>query len=82
MSPAKRGIAWEWDLLASLGKTSVLTCEEIQLLPTIVRLDDGTMRMYYTGQGEGGSTAIGVAKVMAGESAVSWVREQAEFSFA
>jgi hypothetical protein len=44
------------------------------------RLDDGSMRMYYTGQGEGGTTAIGVAKFDA--STKAWTREQAEFSLA
>jgi hypothetical protein len=44
------------------------------------RLDDGTLRMYYTGQGSDGSTAIGVAKFDASTS--EWAREQAEFSFA
>lgn len=44
------------------------------------RLDDGSIRMYYTGQGTDGSTAIGVAKF--DTSTNEWVREQAEFSFA
>jgi hypothetical protein len=43
------------------------------------RLDDGTSRMYYTGQGADGSTAIGVAK-LSGPGA-GWVREQATISF-
>ena len=30
--------------------------------PHIIRLDDGTTRLYYTGQGPNGQTAIGVAK--------------------
>ena len=44
------------------------------------RLDDGALRMYYTGQSSDGSTAIGVAKFDASTGA--WAREQAEFSFA
>jgi len=47
--------------------------------PHILRMDDGTVRMYYTGLGENGSTAIGVAR--AGDDGV-FVREQAEFAFA
>ena len=44
----------------------------------MIRLDDGTCRMYYTGQGSDGSTAIGVAKL--GEDGV-WKREQVHLSF-
>ena len=42
-------------------------------------MDDGSQRMYYTGQGPGGSTAIGVAKCEFGEK--EWVREQASIVF-
>ena len=49
--------------------------------PHVIRLDDGSMRMYYTGQGVDGSTAIGVARVQAGQDLTTWSREQAEFSF-
>jgi hypothetical protein len=45
-------------------------------------MDDGSLRMYYTGQGEDGSTAIGVAKLEDGEEATNWQREQATFLFA
>ena len=38
--------------------------------------------MYYTGQGADGSTAIGVAKIEAGESLQGWKREQATITFA
>lgn len=31
--------------------------------PHLLRLDDGTVRMYYTGQGKDGMTAIGIAKL-------------------
>jgi hypothetical protein len=50
--------------------------------PHVIRLDDGSMRMYYTGQGADGSTAIGVARVQNAADMTLWVREQAEFSFA
>ena len=46
----------------------------------LVRLDDGSQRMYYTGQGADGSTAIGIAKF--DDSVGRWAREQAEFTFA
>lgn len=50
--------------------------------PHMVRMDDGSLRMYYTGQGgaDGSHTAIGVAKLEEGES--QWVREQATITFA
>ena len=38
-------------------------------------MDDGSSRMYYSGQGQNGSTAIGVAKDIDGSG--NWVREQA-----
>lgn len=44
------------------------------------RMDDGSLRMYYTGQGSDGSTAVGVAKLALG--AEQWEREQAAFTFA
>ena len=47
---------------------------------TVDRLDDGSLRMYYTGQGEDGSTAIGVARFTNDEA--KWVRVQATISFA
>ena len=48
--------------------------------PHLLRLDDGTTRMYYTGQGADGSTAIGVAKCD-GDVSLEWTREQATVSF-
>lgn len=47
--------------------------------PHVIRLDDGFFRMYYTGEGSDGQTAIGVAKSI---DLSSWAREQAEVSFA
>lgn len=46
--------------------------------PHVLRLDDGSSRMYYTGQGKDGSTAIGVAKSV---DDIAWAREQAQFTF-
>ena len=43
-------------------------------------MDDGSQRMYYTGQGPNGSTAIGVAKLAVDGGA--WTREQASIVFA
>ena len=48
--------------------------------PHIIRLDDGSCRMYYTGNGPDGSTAIGVAKGNLSK-VMEWEREQAQFSF-
>ncbi|KAL7532882.1 hypothetical protein ACHAXR_004912 [Thalassiosira sp. AJA248-18] len=47
--------------------------------PHVIRLDDGFFRMYYTGEGADGQTAIGVAKSV---DLSSWAREQAEVAFA
>jgi hypothetical protein len=49
--------------------------------PHIILLDDGSKRMYYTGQGSDGSTAVGVAKLPYGGAPNAWIREQATFSF-
>lgn len=48
----------------------------------LCRLDDGTIRMYYTGQGVDGNTAIGVAQLRSYDSNAVWVREQASITFA
>lgn len=45
-----------------------------------ISMDDGTERMYYTGQGADGSTSIGVAKLSNENEKLTWVREQASFS--
>lgn len=47
--------------------------------PHVIRLDDGFFRMYYTGEGADGETAVGVAKSL---DLKSWEREQAEVTFA
>lgn len=47
--------------------------------PHVIRLDDGFFRMYYTGEGSDGVTAIGVSKSV---DLLSWQREQAEVTFA
>lgn len=48
--------------------------------PHILRMDDGTSRMYYTGQGKDGSTAIGVARCMGSGADAVFERERAQFS--
>lgn len=48
--------------------------------PNVLRMDDGSQRMYYTGQGADGSTAIGVAKLSTDSN--EWEREQATITFA
>lgn len=47
--------------------------------PHCVRLDDGSSRMYYTGQSADGKTAIGVAK-LSGQTD-EWKREQTTIAF-
>jgi predicted GH43/DUF377 family glycosyl hydrolase len=47
--------------------------------PHVIRLDDGFFRMYYTGEGSDGQTAIGVAK---SSDLKVWEREQAGVVFA
>jgi len=50
--------------------------------PNILRLDDGTLRMYYTGQAADGATAIGVARAYTHDSdSILFQREQSEFVF-
>ncbi len=47
--------------------------------PNVLRMDDGSQRMYYIGQ-KGKDTAIGVAKLEFESN--TWVREQSSFVFA
>ncbi|KAL7465494.1 hypothetical protein ACHAXS_005814 [Conticribra weissflogii] len=47
--------------------------------PHVLRLDDGVFRMYYTGEGKDGETAIGVAKSVG--DLLHWNREQAGMAF-
>ncbi|KAL3940622.1 MAG: hypothetical protein SGBAC_004878 [Bacillariaceae sp.] len=47
--------------------------------PHILRLDDGSQRMYYTGQAADGSTTVGIAKCEQGST--EWVPEQASIVF-
>lgn len=47
--------------------------------PNVLRMDDGSQRMYYIGQ-KGKDTAIGLAKLEFGSN--TWVREQSSFVFA
>lgn len=51
--------------------------------PHLLRMDDGRIRLYYTGQGKGGTTAIGVATTTAVDDGIAdlvFEREQAEFA--
>jgi hypothetical protein len=57
---------------------------ELSPLPPLFfarRLDDGSLRMYYVGQGPDGSTAVGVARKGAPRGP-EWAREQASITFA
>jgi len=47
--------------------------------PHLLRLDDGSTRMYYTGQCADGKTAIGVAKCE--DDLTKFTREQATLTF-
>lgn len=51
----------------------------ILLILCTLRLDDGSCRMYYTGQSVDGKTSIGVARLEGANS--QWKREQASISF-
>lgn len=48
--------------------------------PHLLRMEDGRTRLYYTGQGKGGTTAIGVATTNSGDVDGPFTREQAEFN--
>lgn len=73
------GFTWvKKGILFDVGTEDSWDCGGV-VSPNILRMDDGSIRMYYTGQGEDGSTAIGAAKT--DENGV-FVREQATFTFA
>jgi len=65
-------------LVFDIGADGEWDCEGVGS-PDIIRLDDGSLRMYYTGQGKGGATAIGIAAL---SESNEWVREQAALTFA
>ena len=76
-----------WALLTLSGKFVCLFafCSSLVQLGWVAHdlhdchsMDDGTQRMYYTGQSADGSTAIGVAKLKA--ETVQWERELANFA--
>jgi hypothetical protein len=46
------------------------------------RLDDGSLRMYYTGVSSDGATSFGVARRASATMGSEWVREQATITFA
>lgn len=75
------GVTWEKQG-AALDVGQDETAWDVQGVgaPHIILMDDGTKRMYYTGHGADGATAIGVATLGVGESA--WKREQTSVTFA
>merc|ERR1712194_577163 len=74
MAKSKDGKTWEKAGLGfDIGSSGDWDSEGVGA-PHLVRMDDGTQRMYYTGQGPGGSTAIGVARQ---SDSNQFVREQA-----
>lgn len=82
MAESQDGRTWEkMGLAFDTGETEDAWDSNGVGSPHVIRLDDGSMRMYYTGQGADGSTAIGVARVQNAADMMLWVREQAEFSF-
>lgn len=79
MAKSKDGKKWEKaGLVFDIGASGEWDSEGVGA-PHVIRMDDGTQRMYYTGQGPGGSTAIGVAKL---SDSNQFVREQATVTFA
>jgi hypothetical protein len=62
-----------------ISLTRIIFRDSFCLYKSFDSMDDGAVRMYYTGQGKDGSTAIGVAKLSTASN--EWVREQATFSF-
>lgn len=78
VATSRDGKTWEKQGLAfDVGSPGSWDSEGVGS-PHVIRMDDGTERMYYTGQGEGGSTAIGVAKLAQSQE---WIREQATVTF-
>lgn len=76
---SKDGKTWEKaGLVFDIGSSDSWDSEGVGS-PHVIRMDDGAQRMYYTGQGPGGSTAIGVAKL---SESNQWAREQAALTFA
>jgi len=65
-------------LVLDIGDDDAWDCNGVGS-PHILRMDDGDTRMYYTGVGSDGSTAIGVAKK--GADGGIWTREKAQFTF-
>uniref|UniRef100_A0A7S2UMK2 Arabinan endo-1,5-alpha-L-arabinosidase n=1 Tax=Attheya septentrionalis TaxID=420275 RepID=A0A7S2UMK2_9STRA len=76
------GVSWKKTGVAiQVGEEGAWDCNGAGS-PHVLRLDDGAMRMYYTGQAADGSTAIGVARSVPDVNGGAWAREQAEFTFA
>lgn len=65
-------------LVLDLGDGENWDCDGVGS-PNVLRIDDGSQRMYYVGQ-RGSETAIGLAKLEFGSN--TWVREQTSFVFA
>ncbi|CAB9498409.1 expressed unknown protein [Seminavis robusta] len=79
MAKSKDGKTWNKEgLVFDIGSDDSWDSEGVGA-PHVIRMDDGTQRMYYTGQGKGGTTAIGAATL---SEANMFVREQAAVTFA
>ena len=80
VAESEDGYNWQkYGVALDVGDSNAWDCGGVGS-PHIIRLDDGSCRMYYTGTGPRGSTAIGVAKGNL-STVDKWVREQAQFSF-
>jgi len=66
------------EIVLNIGSSESWDCDGVGS-PHILRIDDGSQRMYYVGQ-KGKSTAVGVAKLELGST--NWVKEQSSFVFA
>ncbi|KAL3901096.1 MAG: hypothetical protein SGARI_006124 [Bacillariaceae sp.] len=79
MAISDDGRAWnKLGVVMDVGDDGLWDCDGVGS-PHILRMLDGSQRMYYVGQ-SGTETAIGVAKME--EDATEWTREQSSITFA
>lgn len=79
MADSMDGRTWnKKGVVLDLGESQSWDCDGVGS-PHVLRMDDGSQRMYYVGQ-QGSETAIGVAKLELHSNV--WVREQTAIVFA
>lgn len=79
MADSMDGRTWnKKGVVLDLGESQSWDCDGVGS-PHVLRMDDGSQRMYYVGQ-QGSETAIGVAKMELHSNV--WVREQTAIVFA